>query len=197
MAKMLDCYIRAEVKVVDVKKVAADTAKALDDIVAGHKKPVVDPEAVYGYCPDCGGKGVSRERRPNGFDICENKHKYLSSDATPYAGGWAGKPKVTLSGRPAELPKEYGAPAEVDPVTGQHKDYWVLPESERAKGFIRPVRNAYVHDKCGTVTTMGTALSETYARDPKYYGSTFCCACRTHFPVGQFKWNGTKDVVGS
>ena len=35
----------------------------------------------YGKCPVCGGKGTSRERRPNGNDMCENAHVYPSKDA--------------------------------------------------------------------------------------------------------------------
>jgi hypothetical protein len=50
---------------------------------------------------------------------------------------------------------------------------------------------------CGTTTTMGLALSETYARDPEFYGSTFCCNCGTHFPVEEFKWEGTNEILGS
>lgn len=74
--------------------------------------------------------------------------------------------------------------------------YLVLPESERAKGFMRPVRQTYIHDKCRTATKMGLALAETYARNPKFYGATYCCACQAHFPVGEFKWeDGT--TVGS
>ena len=42
-----------------------------------------EPVAVYGYCPDCGAKGVTRERRPNGDDKCTNGHTYPSSTATP------------------------------------------------------------------------------------------------------------------
>jgi hypothetical protein len=52
---------------------------------------------------------------------------------------------------------------------------------------------------CGTVTTMGKALSETYAAQPHYYGSTFCCGCGTHLAVGEdgeFVWSGTTDRVG-
>lgn len=33
-------------------------------------------EVGYGRCPACGGKGVKRERRPNGNDTCENGHIY-------------------------------------------------------------------------------------------------------------------------
>ena len=31
---------------------------------------------------------------------------------------------------------------------------------------------------------MGDALSETYARNPKFYGATYCVFCRMHRPVG-------------
>ena len=146
---------------------------------------------------------------------------------------------------------------------GQNNCYLVLSEEERAKGFVRNVRTAYVHvgqkiaegtiqsleeglegfsdfskqnytkekgyvaflkftdgyrslgkfikqpeldafnakkeyfGGCGTLTTMGGALAETYARDPKFYSATFCCGCNKHLPVGEFIWDGTKEVVGS
>lgn len=53
---------------------------------------------------------------------------------------------------------------------------------------------------CGTVTTMGVALAETYAREPRFYSGTFCCGCGTHFPVGErgeFVWEGTDERVGT
>jgi len=85
------------------------------------------------------------------------------------------------------------APQPVDPNTGMHKDYYILCDEERAKGFVQPVRTAYKHLKCGSVTYMGIKLAETYARDPKFYGATFCCACGSHFPLftvdgNQFVW---------
>lgn len=83
---------------------------------------------------------------------------------------------------------------------GQQKGYVVLSDDERAKGFVRPVRNAYKHLVCGGVTTMGDALAETYARDPEFYSGTFCAVCGSHFPVGedgQFVWNGTEEKVGT
>lgn len=93
--------------------------------------------------------------------------------------------------------------------SGQQAVYLVLSEEERAKGFVRPVRRAYRHLACGTVTTMGAALCETYARDPKFYGGTFCCGCSTHFPLRDhrpeakaaggwaFLWVPDGDPVGS
>ena len=100
---------------------------------------------------------------------------------------------------------------------GQNTCYLVLSEEERAKGFVRPVRNKYIHvgvggheidpkDKskhgrtgkgCGALTSMGKALAETYARDPKFYGSTFCVGCNTHLPVAEFIWDGDNQIVGS
>jgi hypothetical protein len=65
--------------------------------------------------------------------------------------------------------------------SGQNKKYLVLSEEERAKGFVRPVRRTYVHNKCGVATTMGQALAETYARQPDFYHGTFCVGCGDHF----------------
>lgn len=80
---------------------------------------------------------------------------------------------------------------------GQNECYLVLSEEERAKGFIRPVRRTYIHKTCGVVTAMGQALAETYARDPHFYGATFCAGCNTHLPVSEFLWDGTDEEVGS
>lgn len=158
------------------------------------------------------------------------------------------EPKTcTTSGRPVDVVR-----AEQTESTGQHKDYVVLCPDERAKGFIRPVRNKYVHvgrsvcgeivhreegklggsrdicgrpfehegdhdgpfftvtqpehakilekhrkGGCGVETVMGGALSETYARDPKFYGKTFCVGCNQHLPVGEFVWSQDGEVVGS
>lgn len=78
----------------------------------------------------------------------------------------------------------------------QAEAYLVLSEAERAKGFVRPVRATYVHDTCGVATTMSMALAETYARDPHFYGATYCVGCRMHLPVSEFKWDDG-SVVGS
>lgn len=140
---------------------------------------------------------------------------------------------------------------------GQQESYVVLSEEERAKGFVRPVRNSYVHigrnyngtdvvvldepyqpdngktyfatyvtlrneagkaigwgyltgpqldeyydnegfvGGCGTLTEMGRPIAETYAREPSYYGSTFCVGCKKHIDVNEFTWEGTNEKVGS
>lgn len=154
------------------------------------------------------------------------------------------QPKTTLTDGRGVTPDH----REIDPATGMQKGYVVLSDEERAKGFVRPVRDAYVHvgirpqhptqplteeqerlfggegyvayekyregsgaigrfwtkaqleSGCGGTTTMGRALAETYARDPKFYGGTFCATCRAHFPVGEkgeFLWAGTEERVGT
>lgn len=79
--------------------------------------------------------------------------------------------------------------------------YLVLPEEERAKEAVRPVRTAYVHATslggCGAVTHMALALAETYATNPDFYGATYCVGCRRHRPVGEhgeFYWVDTVMV---
>lgn len=42
---------------------------------------------------------------------------------------------------------------------------------------------------CQGATSMGTALAETWARDPRFYGATFCFHCRKHLPVREFIWD--------
>jgi hypothetical protein len=69
------------------------------------------------------------------------------------------------------------------PLKGQQRAYLVLSEEERAKGFVMPVYRSYRHMKCGTDTTMGQALCETYARNPYFYSGTFCAYCGTHFDL--------------
>lgn len=92
-------------------------------------------------------------------------------------------------------------------ANGQQKGYVVLSAEERARGFVRPVRRAYVHvgppgaaKGCGVETIMGQAIAETYARDPSFYSGTFCVGCGKHFPVGadgEFVWDGTDEKVGT
>lgn len=86
---------------------------------------------------------------------------------------------------------------EIDPSTGMQKDYVVLSEDERDKGFVRPVRHRYTHTKCSTFTEMSQPIAETFARDPSFYSGTFCGECRDHFPLNEFVWYGTSEVVGS
>lgn len=101
-------------------------------------------------------------------------------------------------------PSDPGLTHGVDPegvATPQADAYLILSDDERAKGFIRPVRRSYRHATCGAVTTMSVPLAETYARDPGFYGATYCVTCQRHAPVSEFRWDMRGDdsdpVVGS
>ncbi len=78
-----------------------------------------------------------------------------------------------------------------DQPTEQAPVYLVLSDVERSKGFVRPLRLSYRHLTCGAVTRMSGPIAETYARQPHFYGATFCVTCRMHRPVGEdgeFVW---------
>lgn len=120
---------------------------------------------------------------------------------------------MTLTDDPNDPRLGHGSDTEPGP---QNETYLVLSAEERAKGFVRPVRQKYVHwfmldggdvplvvtstegmGGCGALTTMGIELAETYARDPKFYGATYCVGCSMHRPVAEFYWDGTTEKVGS
>jgi hypothetical protein len=95
---------------------------------------------------------------------------------------------VTLTSDPNDPGLTRGVDTE---PTGQAPVYLVLSEEETAQGFVRPVRRSYWHTTCGHVTTMHQRIAETYARNPSFYGSTYCGHCRMHRPVGrdgEFHW---------
>ena len=111
-------------------------------------------------------------------------------------------PRVsTVSGRPPVVESGSTPTDELLPGgQGQKADHWVLSEAERAKGYVRPVRLTYTHEKCGTSTRMPVACAETYARKPGFYGGTFCCYCGAYFPVGtngEFVWDQGGEKVGT
>jgi hypothetical protein len=59
-----------------------DSRAAIKAIKQARSAPVQEPVGVYGHCPVCGAKGITRERRPGGNDRCANGHTYKSIHAT-------------------------------------------------------------------------------------------------------------------
>jgi len=69
--------------------------------------------------------------------------------------------------------------------SGQHSNHPTLP------GDLQPtqeIRQAYKHTTCNAITTMHISIARTYAVDPSYYGSTFCCTCKDYLPTSEFVW---------
>lgn len=76
-------------------------------------------------------------------------------------------------------------------ATYRYVAYEAYPESESPVLGRFWTQEQLQRTGCGTITRMGPAIAETYARDPGYYGSTFCVRCGGHFPVGadgEFAW---------
>lgn len=66
--------------------------------------------------------------------------------------------------------------------------------------YVRPYRDRYKCLICGTVTTMPRLCAETYAKQPTFYGSTWCCGCKGYFLVGEngnFVWLDDNTKVGT
>lgn len=99
--------------------------------------------------------------------------------------------RMLLDGSPVPEDRSH---TEINPATGMQKSYIVLTPEERAKGFVKPVRRTYVHKVCGAATTMGSALAETYARNPRFYSGTYCVGCSTHYPLDQFHWDDNEPM---
>lgn len=76
---------------------------------------------------------------------------------------------------------------DTEPVE-QQEVYLALSENELAKGYLLPVRREYIHKTCQSRTVMPQACAETYARDPWFYGGTYCCHCQKYRPFEEFKW---------
>lgn len=76
----------------------------------------------------------------------------------------------------------------------QNKAYLVLSEDEIAKGYVKPYRDTYRHLTCNTTTKMNSTISATYARDPWFYGATYCCNCMMHKPLSEFVWEDGESM---
>lgn len=79
----------------------------------------------------------------------------------------------------------------------QNEVYLVLSDEERHKGLVRPLRYSYIHvgQRCNSLTTINNPeIAETFAREPAFYSSTYCCACRKHLPVQEFVWKDGSRV---
>ncbi len=79
---------------------------------------------------------------------------------------------------------------------GIYDDPWIWAE-ELPEGRRQLYTEKDMEKGCGAVTIMNQALAETYARNPRFYGGTFCVGCKAHLPLAEFRWDGTDEVVGS
>jgi hypothetical protein len=84
---------------------------------------------------------------------------------------------------------------------GQQECHIVLSDEEIAKGYVQPVRENYIHLKCGVDTRMPNGCALTYARSPQFYGGTFCCGCSAYFNLkdadGKYAFRWSRQMKGA
>jgi len=77
---------------------------------------------------------------------------------------------------------------------GQYENYPTIDEGE----FEQAPRKWYIHvDGCGEETGMSEELVKSVARNPEYYGKTYCAGCEEHVPVSEVEWQDGSDWVVS
>lgn len=54
-----------------------------------------------------------------------------------------------------------------------------------------------VGNGCHAKTTMGRELAGTWARNPRFYGATYCVHCQMHLPIAEFVWSVDGERLGS
>lgn len=75
---------------------------------------------------------------------------------------------------------------------GQHERHPTNTDGE----YVAPVRTKYIHSKCGVETVVGSVIAETYAKNPTFYGRTFCVGCHDYFPISEFNWSRDRVQLG-
>jgi len=70
----------------------------------------------------------------------------------------------------------------------KYEEYLERDDSDVLGSFWTQKRLDSVGKGCYTTTTMGRPLAETYARNPRFYGATYCVQCMMHRPVSEFIW---------
>lgn len=180
-----------------------DTRPGFKEAYEGKREPVTDSKGQVMCTTD--GRPVDEARASQTNDtgqhasyvvLCEEERR--KGFVRPYREGYQHVGRSSC-GKIREYigPSARGGEVKIcDDEHGHAGECWnvtmVVSQPEQAE-----IERSHKHPGCGTVTTMGRALSETYARDPKFYGATFCCGCNKHLPVAEFIWTADGQRVGS
>lgn len=85
----------------------------------------------------------------------------------------------------------------MNPDTEHDRHHFAISHPIKKADLDKVQKSQRLPGGCGTLTTMHQSIAETYARDPNFYGYTYCCACSKHLPIDEFVWSGTNESVGS
>lgn len=128
---------------------------------------------------------LSEEERAKGF-VRPLRHSYIHVGPPPPKGKLR---DLTDEEKERYAGLDYVKFEEYPPESAALGRFWTASKLKRTE------RNF-----CHATTTIGDSIAETYATDPRFYGGTYCAACRNHFPVGpegEFVWSGTNERVGT
>ena len=106
-------------------------------------------------------------------------------------------PEIPVPGE-ASKPDASKPPASVKLWPGLHP-------ADAAHGYVRPHRDAVVHQKrdgAGKLTPCPVTIlrrdhSDFHARQPGVIDRVECSTCRGTFPAAEFVWHGTQEIVGT
>lgn len=175
--------------------------KELDKTITDERERLrKDPPARVGVTDDPNDPDVVRGG-PDEKPVAQHK-KYLVLSKEERKKGWVRplRRKYVHVGLKPVYPLRDLTPEEQERFNTDNPEPWVkfepYPKSTGKTGRFWTQKDLD-NKGCGALTTMGLALCETYARDPGFYGSTYCCGCSMHRPVAEFVWDEDGEVVGS
>ena len=105
--------------------------------------------------------------------------------------------KPIVPAEAVKLPEDKKVEPQIKPPIIPQKTKDMITDTEKARGFVRPIRSVIVHKACGERNVLTDAVAEMYARDPKGNTNALCVACGNYFPVVEFNWEGIEEKVGS
>jgi hypothetical protein len=108
------------------------------------------------------------------------------------------KIRETLSAGPPHPEHVDGpAPAPIDPASGQHEDHWVLPEADRNRLRVRPVRSSYKHVGLKTPGVLRDLTPDEVERHlPSVYAKYEAYPESEHPCTGKFWTQAELDSLG-
>lgn len=158
----------------DDQGLCTTNGRPVEEVRASQTNATGQHDGYIVLCPDERAKGFIRPYRDS-YQHVGRRPTYPTRQLTAEEHGrFDPFGYIAFEPYPVDSPESHGGT-----LTGR---YWTVAE---------------LTSGCDSVTTMGRALSETYARDPKFYGSTFCCHCNHHRPVEEFIWTADGTRVGS
>ena len=117
--------------------------------------------APYGYCPECGKPGKSRERRPNGNDRCPDGHCYPSAAAK----------SAPLTAPAADTPTEAAEERAIPPDPLESETIAGLPSQELPPSApLTVIKSAFLGD--AKLSELPEAVQKTVAQFHKAPGES-------------------------